>query len=227
VKLGRRIQNGLSTINPWLLKVKNMGDYKAKLPEYKSLKGISERMLAEHLKLYNGYVAKSNEIVDKLASGTVDLSKSAATYSEFRALKLEQTFNGNGMYLHQFYFENLSDNGGQAEGEVKKEIEKNFGSFEKWKDEFVATGMAGRGWAVLGLNLEDGKLYNLLYDAHNIGGFVTLVPILVLDVFEHAYFIDYGTNRKDYINAYLNLINWSVVQKRLEKAKKMYSIWTS
>jgi len=204
-----------------------MGDYKAKLPEYKSLKGISERMLAEHLKLYNGYVAKSNEIVDKLASGTVDLSKSAATYSEFRALKLEQTFNGNGMYLHQFYFENLSDNGGQAEGEVKKEIEKNFGSFEKWKDEFVATGMAGRGWAVLGLNLEDGKLYNLLYDAHNIGGFVTLVPILVLDVFEHAYFIDYGTNRKDYINAYLNLINWSVVQKRLEKAKKMYSIWTS
>jgi len=204
-----------------------MGDYKAKLPEYKSLKGISERMLAEHLKLYNGYVAKSNEIVDKLASGTVDLSKSAATYSEFRALKLEQTFNGNGMYLHQFYFENLSDNGGQAEGEVKKEIEKNFGSFEKWKDEFVATGMAGRGWAVLGLNLEDGKLYNLLYDAHNIGGFVTLVPILVLDVFEHAYFIDYGTNRKDYINAYLNLINWSVVRKRLEKAKKMYSIWTS
>jgi len=131
-----------------------MGDYKAKLPEYKSLKGISERMLAEHLKLYNGYVAKSNEIVDKLASGTVDLSKSAATYSEFRALKLEQTFNGNGMYLHQFYFENLSDNGGQAEGEVKKEIEKNFGSFEKWKDEFVATGMAGRGWAVLVLILK-------------------------------------------------------------------------
>jgi Fe-Mn family superoxide dismutase len=203
-----------------------MGSYTAKLPTYKSLKGISERMLAEHLKLYNGYINKSNEIVDKLASGTVDLSKSAATYSEFRALKLEQTFNGNGMYLHQYYFGNLSDNGGQVPGGVKNEIDANFGSYDKWKDEFVATGMAGRGWAVLGLNIEDGKLYNLLLDAHNIGGFVTLIPVLVLDVFEHAYFIDYGTNRKDYINAYLNLIDWSVVAKRLEKAKRMHKIWS-
>ncbi len=203
-----------------------MGNFTAKLPSYKSLKGISERMLAEHLKLYNGYVSKSNEIVDKLSSGTVDLSKSAATYSEFRGLKLEQTFNGNGMYLHQFYFENLTDNSPQMPQSLKEEIEKNFGSYDKWKDEFVATGMAGRGWAVLGLNLEDGKLYNLLYDAHNIGGFVTIVPLLVLDVFEHAYFIDYGTNRKDYINAYLGLINWNVVEKRLDKAKKMHKIWT-
>ncbi len=202
-----------------------MGNFNAKLPSYKSLKGISERMLAEHLKLYNGYVNKSNEIVDKLSSGTVDLSKSAATYSEFRALKLEQTFNGNGMYLHQFYFENLSDNAPQIPQSLKEEIEKNFGSYDKWKDEFIATGMAGRGWAVLGLNLEDGKLYNLLYDAHNIGGFVTIVPLIVLDVFEHAYFIDYGTNRKDYINAYMGLINWTVVEKRLEKAKKMHKIW--
>lgn len=202
-----------------------MGNFTAKLPEYKSLKGISERMLAEHLKLYNGYVTKSNEIVDKLASGTVDLSKSSATYSEFRALKLEQTFCGNGMYLHQYYFSNLSDGAGQAAGDVKTEIEKNFGNYEKWKDEFIATGMAGRGWAVLGLNLEDGKLYNLLFDAHNIGGFVSLVPLLVLDVFEHAYFIDYGTNRKEYINAYLNLADWSIVAKRLERAKKMHDIW--
>ncbi len=203
-----------------------MGNFTAKLPSYKSLKGISERMLAEHLKLYNGYVSKSNEIADKLSSGTVDLSKSAATYSEFRGLKLEQTFNGNGMYLHQFYFENLTENSPQMPQSLKEEIEKNFGSYDKWKDEFVATGMAGRGWAVLGLNLEDGKLYNLLYDAHNIGGFVTIVPLLVLDVFEHAYFIDYGTNRKDYINAYMGLINWSVVEKRLDKAKKMHKIWT-
>ncbi len=202
-----------------------MAGFTAKLPTYKSLKGISERMLAEHLKLYNGYVNKSNEIADKLASGTVDLSKSAATYSEFRALKLEQTFNGNGMYLHQFYFENLTDSQPTIPAAVKEEIEKSFGTFDKWKDEFIATGMAGRGWAVLGLNLEDGKLYNLLFDAHNIGGLVTLVPLLVLDVFEHAYFIDYGTNRKDYINAYLNLIDWKVVEKRLEKAKKMHKIW--
>lgn len=203
-----------------------MGNYTAKLPSYKSLKGISERMLGEHLKLYNGYVTKSNEIADKLASGTVDFSKAAATYSEFRALKLEQTFTGNGMYLHQYYFENLVDGSGAVSGELKEYLDKNFGSFEKWKDEFVATGMAGRGWAVLGLNLEDGKLYNLLFDAHNIGGFVTIIPILVLDVFEHAYFIDYGTNRKEYINSYLNLINWSVAAKRLEKAKRMHKIWT-
>ncbi len=202
-----------------------MGSFTAKLPGYKSLKGISERMLGEHLKLYNGYVNKSNEIVDKLVSGTVDLSKSAATYSEFRALKLEQTFCGNGMYLHQYYFNNMSDNVKQASTEVRAELEKNFGSYDKWKDEFVATGMAGRGWAVLGLNLEDGKLYNLLYDAHNVGGLVSLVPLLVLDVFEHAYFIDYGTNRKDYINAYLSLADWSVVANRLEKAKKMHDLW--
>ncbi|MCL4412725.1 MAG: superoxide dismutase [Candidatus Thermoplasmatota archaeon] len=203
-----------------------MGNYSAKLPSYKSLKGISERMLAEHLKLYNGYINKSNEIVDKLGSGTVDLSKSAATYSEFRALKLEQTFNGNGMYLHQYYFENLTEATSHIPDTVGAEITKNFGGFDKWKEEFVATGMAGRGWTVLGLNLEDGKLYNLLYDAHNIGGFVSLVPLLVLDVFEHAYFIDYGTNRKEYINAYLGLINWNVVEKRLEKAKKMHKVWT-
>ena len=203
-----------------------MGNYSAKLPLYKSLKGISERMLSEHLKLYNGYINKSNEIVDKLGSGTVDLSKSAATYSEFRALKLEQTFNGNGMYLHQYYFENLTEATSHIPDTVGAEITKNFGGFDKWKEEFVATGMAGRGWTVLGLNLEDGKLYNLLYDAHNIGGFVSLVPLLVLDVFEHAYFIDYGTNRKEYINAYLGLINWNVVEKRLEKAKKMHKVWT-
>src|SRR3990172_4072221 len=187
----------------------------------KGLKGISDAQVEPHFeKHYKGYVKKINEVWTKL--DTVDRSQANQNFSDFRALKVEESFNWMGVVLHELYFENLSNKGGKVSGAIKKAIEKNFGSFEKWKEDFIATGLALRGWSVLVLDLSSGRLINNGLDAHNVYGFMNAIPVLVLDVYEHAYYIDQGPDRKKYIDAFFENINWDVVNKRFEKAKKAY-----
>lgn len=185
--------------------------------KYTQLNGLSERQIAEHHDvLYAGYVNKLNEIEELLKRA--DKSKANGTYAEFRELKKEEVFATNGKQLHEAYFDNLTDStSNDAKEKVASILSRFFDSFDAWLEDFKACGMAARGWVVLAYNFEDGKLHNYISDTHDNGGVWSCIPILVLDVYEHAYFLDYGTKRKDYIEKFMDSIDWDLVLERLKK----------
>jgi len=186
----------------------------------KGLKGISDQQLEYHFEThYKGYVGKINEIWEKMQ--TVDRSKANQNFSDYRALKVEESFNYMGVVLHELYFENIKDGKGTIlTAKLMEHLNKNFGSFDKWKEDFKACGIALRGWAVLVYDLTSGRLINNGLDAHNVYGLLNTIPLLVLDVYEHAYYTDQGPKRPLYIDAFFENVNWSVVDKRLEAAVK-------
>jgi len=182
----------------------------------KDLPGLSKRQLEEHHDvLYAGYVKKLNEIETKLDSA--DLSEANATFSLIRELKLEETFATNAIRLHEGYFDNLGGSGGNATGKILDLIREDFGSFEKWAAEFSALGVSARGWVVLAFDWEDKRLHNYLCDVHNQGGVWNATPLLILDVYEHAYMIDYGTARKKYLETYMKNIDWAEVNGLVDR----------
>ncbi len=185
--------------------------YTPKPLTFQELKGISQKtMEIHHGKLYTGYVNKRNEIEEKLKS--VDFASANQTYSDLRSLKVEETFAGNGQVLHEAYFGALGGPGGRPTGALFQTITDEFGTYEHWEAEFCATGMAVRGWVVLSYDTNDGRLHNYVGDAHNQGGMWGAIPLLVLDVYEHAYFIDYGSDRKKYIEDFMSNVNWKTVE---------------
>lgn len=177
--------------------------------------GISQRQIDEHHDvLYKGYVNKLNEIEAKLREASP--VEANATYSLIRELKKEEVFTANAMRLHEGYFENLGGSGGPATGMIADLIEKDFGSYENWETEFRALGLAARGWVVLAFDWADRKLRNYLSDIHSDGVW-DCSPLLILDVYEHAYFLDFGTARKAYIDAFMRNINWDAVNARVAR----------
>lgn len=178
------------------------------------LTGISQRQIDEHYDvLYKGYVNKINEIESKMPDA--DLSTANATYSELRELKREEVFTANAIRLHEAYFANLGGGRRTCTGLVLDLINEDFGTYEAWENEFKALGMCARGWVILGFDLEDGKLHTYTSDIHSDGVW-GVSPLLVLDVYEHAYMIDYGTARAKYLNAFMSNINWDVVNHRVD-----------
>jgi Fe-Mn family superoxide dismutase len=182
----------------------------------KDLPGLTLKMLNEHFKLYEGYVKKTNEIQAKLESA--DKSEANGVFSYIGELKRQETFAVNGMKLHEVYFGHLGGDG-QPKGELVKMIERDFGSLESWKLDMIATGLAARGWAVLAFDFKDNQLHNYGADAHNIGAVWGAIPLIVLDVYEHAYFMDYGINRKDYINSFFANLDWDFANKIAKDAR--------
>jgi len=184
----------------------------------KGLKGISDQQLEYHFEThYKGYVAKINEVWERLQ--TVDRAKANQNFSDYRALKVEESFNYMGVVLHELYFENIKDGRDtKPSARLTEYVERDFGSFEKWKQDFRACGIALRGWAVLVYDLSNGRLVNNGLDAHNVYGFLNAIPLLVLDVYEHAYYTDQGPRRPPYIDAFFENVNWDIVNKRLENA---------
>ena len=190
--------------------------YQAK--QYESINGInglSEKLMKEHYKLYEGYVKKANEIIEKLK--TVDLSTANATQSDLRALKLGYSFAVNAIKSHELYFENLSGSGGQPQGWMGSKIEKTFGSFENWMADMKATGLSARGWVWTAFDWQTGTLFNYLGDAHDAFPIWHATPLVALDVYEHAYMMDYGVARADYIDAFFKNINWNGVEALVTK----------
>ncbi|OGL73798.1 hypothetical protein A3C96_03850 [Candidatus Uhrbacteria bacterium RIFCSPHIGHO2_02_FULL_60_10] len=193
-----------------------MSEFAVEPLKYKELPGMSEKQLSEHHDvLYAGYVKKVNEI--RVALANADRAGANATWSQLREMKLEEGFALNGVILHERFFDNLTPNGNADGGQVKDWLAADFGSLEKWAEEFAACGLAARGWVVLALDLKDGKLHNYLADMHNQGGIWGAIPLLVLDVYEHAYFLDYATARKKYIESFLRNIDWRVPAALAEK----------
>ena len=172
-----------------------------------------------HDKHYSGYVGKRNEIEKEL--GSVDRSKANVNYSTYRALKLEETWNGNGMILHEVYWDTMGGDGKYGEDlEVIKKIKEDFGSVDAWKADFIAAGKSGRGWVVFSLDLlTDGKTRNFMYDVHNQGGMVGSMPLISADVFEHAYYHKFGPDRAAYLQALVDNIDWKKVEARYKRQK--------
>lgn len=183
-------------------------------PSLMNMRGISKKTVEEHLKLYQGYVTKYNEIVESLANLTdEDYAKANQTYSKIRVLKVELTFAYGGVINHEIYFGHLGGKGRKPAGKLMTQINKDFGSFERFKKDMKATGIAARGWAWLGWNHRLGRLFNYLGDAQNTFPIWETHPLIALDTYEHAYFIDYGVNRGSYIDAFFENIDWNVVER--------------
>jgi len=189
----------------------------------KGLKAISDQQIEYHFEThYKGYVNKINEIWEK--QQTVDRSKANQNYSDYRALKVEESFNWMGVVLHELYFENIRGGQGTQRGtKLTQMMDEAFGSFDKWKEDFKACGTALRGWAVLVYDLSSKRLMNNGLDAHNTYGFLNAVPLLVLDVYEHAYYTDQGPKRGPYIDAFFENVNWGIVNNRLDTALRIAS----
>lgn len=187
----------------------------AKKISFHSLTGISEKTISIHYdKLYMGYVKKWQEIQEKLKN--IDKSTANATFSDLRELKMEEGFAADAVLLHEAYFDILGGKG-EPGGKIVEAIAKDFGSFEAWQDEFKALGLCARGWVILAYDFNDGKLHNYISDMHNQGGVWGASPVLVLDVYEHAYFIDFGSDRKSYIEAFFKNLNWEIINKKFSK----------
>lgn len=187
----------------------------------KNMEGLSPSQIEQHLKLYKGYVTKSNEIYNQLK--TADLSNPNATYSPLRELLVEQSFAVNGMVYHEFYFGNLGGTGGDPTGDVKAALEERYGSTGKFMDFLKASGKCMRGWVVVGYNTRGNHIDTFGLDMHNMWSPQNVVPLLVLDVYEHAYMVDYGIDRAKYLDAFAKNLDWQVVAKRLAATKKLVS----
>ena len=189
------------------------------LPFSKELDGISKKTVEiHHDKLYTGYVAKRNEVEESIKQA--DASKANQIYSVYRGLKEGETFAANGMILHQVHFANLGGDGKPQGTKVFDAINETWGSWEAFEEALYATGMAARGWAILAYDPSDNKLHLYAADSQNQGGVWGCTPLLCLDVYEHAYFIDTGSDRKTYIANFLKNVNWQDVDARFQAAKK-------
>jgi superoxide dismutase, Fe-Mn family len=187
-------------------------------PNLKSVDGISQNQLSQHMELYNGYVKKINDIENQISAMAPELDKMNATYSPFRELHMEQTYALNGVILHEAYFEALKGQSKPArETElVHKIFSEEFGSWDNYIQHLTAVGKSARGWALTGYNMRDHRIHNYGLDTHNQNVPINVIPLVVLDVYEHAYMIDFGTKRGAYLDAYLKNVDWSVVDQRLK-----------
>ena len=175
--------------------------------------GFSETLLKNHFTLYQGYVTNTNKVLDTLDQMARD-GKTAAP--EFAELKRRLGWEFNGMRLHEYYFENLGGSGVKKDGALAKKLADSFGSFDAWEKDFRATGaMRGIGWAVLYQDTASGRMINFWVNEHDVAHPAGCVPILIMDVFEHAFMLDYGLKRADYIEAFFKNINWAAAESRV------------
>ncbi len=177
--------------------------------------GFSDQLLKNHFTLYQGYVTNTNKLLDTMMTMVKD-GKTATP--EFAELKRRFGWEFNGMRLHELYFGNMVKGGKKhaTSSTLGTMLTEQFGSYEQWEAAFKAVGtMRGIGWAVLVYDPVGKKLFNLWVNEHDGGHLTGTVPLLIMDVFEHAFMLDYGLKRVDYISTFFNALDWSVVEKRM------------
>lgn len=180
------------------------------------MEGFSNTLLNNHFTLYQGYVTNTNKLIDTL----MQMSKEGKTaLPEYAELKRRFGWEFDGMRLHELYFENLGGKGGMnSSSPLVKKIAEQYGSYDAWEKEFKATGaMRGIGWVVCYQDPINGMFCNAWINEHDTGHLAGCRPVLIMDVFEHAYMVDYGLKKADYIAAFFKNINWQAVESRLKE----------
>ncbi len=151
----------------------------------------------------------------------VSAAKSEVTfYSSIRELKREQAQAMNSVLLHELYFDGLSANGGNPGEAARVVLEKRFASVDQWLEDFQAAAIAARGWAILTYHPVNRKLYNIVTDVHDVGALVSGIPLVVIDCYEHAFYVDYKNKKADCVSAYSKYIEWAEIEKRLKAVVK-------
>lgn len=175
---------------------------------------LTAKQINEHLLLYKKYVDKRNEIAQLLKN--VNKNDVSKTYSTLRALKEAETYAVNGQILHELYFENIGQTRTPIGTLTTQLVTKSFGSIDNFKDDFLACALVARGWVMCAYSIDDGLLHNFVLEEHNSHVPVLSLPILVLDVYEHAYFMDYGTHAKQYSEQFWDHIAWNIIENRIQ-----------
>jgi Fe-Mn family superoxide dismutase len=182
------------------------------------LKGFSDQLLKNHFTLYQGYVNNTNRLAEALS---LLLKEGKTGTPEYAELKRRFGWEFNGMRLHEYYFGNMVKNGVELDrdSQLYKSISQDFGSYEAWEKDFKGTGaMRGIGWVILYYDPYGGRLFNTWVNEHDVGHLSGATPLLIMDVFEHAYMTDYGLKRADYIEAFFKTIDWKTVGERFLKS---------
>ncbi|HNP27738.1 MAG TPA: Fe-Mn family superoxide dismutase [Nitrospirales bacterium] len=201
--------------------MRHIKDYSVKKFSLNGLQGISDKTLEMHFKLYEGYVKATNSLTRQIGEFLIDGQVDQEEMPAYSELTRRLGFEYNGMVLHELYFENMTSHASkspQGHSSLLKAFEDSFESFENWKTDFSSVGiMRGVGWAVCNFNPENGRLSNHWISLHEFGNVAGFRPILVMDVWEHAYLLDFQpSERGEYIDCFLSQINWDIVAKRLE-----------
>lgn len=181
---------------------------------------VSQKTKSAHEELYKGYVETFNKVSARL--DTAERSDITSRHSEFRSLKLDETWNLNALWLHELYFSNCFDPHSEIvmDSMSYMRLERDFGTFEDWQRDFMACALASRaGWVVCGYHMFLRKYVNIMIDEHSGNVPVGFYPIIVVDMWEHAYYRDYLTDKKSYLISQMREFNWSVIEERVKKAE--------
>ncbi len=185
----------------------------------KRIRGFSDRQLTEHHRIYREYFSKFREVRTKLR--TAERGEASEVFSRYRALKTSEGIAWNGIRMHELYFDQLSGAGRPAGGRISEWIGRDFGSFDNWVKDFVACAKSARTWALVVYDYYDRRLHNLIADSNESGPLVLSVPLIVCDMAEHAYAIDFGSDKDAYLKAFLMNLDWESVNSRLGEVLKM------
>lgn len=178
---------------------------------------INQKQYEAHYSLYVNYVNSINKLTSEIENVCPAAKEEANTINGlYRSLKRGETFSLNGVILHELYFRNMGGKNRDPKEHVKCQLEKQFGSMKAWEQDFVATAKASRGWAILIYDQRTNRLRNISLDGHDEGMVTLSFPILVLDMYEHAYFLQYATDRAAYIQAFMKNIHWDIVAQRMK-----------
>lgn len=181
------------------------------------INGLSDTLMKNHFTLYQGYVTNTNKLLDTLR---IMLNEGKLGTPEFNELKRRFGWEFNGMRLHEHFFGGMTKKpvALNKDSQLGKQIVTDFGSYETWEKDFKATAaMRGIGWTILYYDLSANRLMNVWINEHDVGHLAGLTPILNIDVFEHAFMLDYGVKRADYIEAFMKIIDWNVIEDRFSK----------
>lgn len=177
---------------------------------------INQQQYTAHNILYQGYVNQVNLITEELHKSSPESMENAnTTDGTYRGLKRGESFAVNGVILHELYFRNIGGFCQKPSKEILDMLGKSFGDFEEWKKSFIASAKASRGWVVLAFDQRSKILRNVSFDDHETGAIVLSLPILVLDMYEHAYFMQYGVEKLKYINGFMENIHWDIIKQRV------------
>ena len=186
---------------------------------------LSNKAKQSHQKLFEQYVESLNEISAQL--DTVDRDGVNPRDSQFRSLKIDETYNCNAAFLHALYFENISDLHSKVSMDSLSfiRLERDFGTFDAWQKDFIACCLASRdGWAITVYNGFLKRYMNIVVDLHSLNVPINCYPVIVLDMWEHAYYRDYLDDKKAFIYAMMKQLNWSVIEGRFKDLEKVAKV---